>query len=448
MTTILLRNATILELDPADVRRGSLLIRDGRIDCIAPDPEGLPDMPDAEVLDCSGFLLAPALVNGHTHLYSALALGMPPPARSPGNFLEILQLVWWKLDAALDEESIYMSALVGATRAALCGCGTLVDHHASPNCIPGSLDIVRQALSDVGLRGVLCYEVTDRHGIAGARAGVEENARFLRTVAGNGWFAGSVGAHASFTLGDESLDLIADVADQYEAGIHIHCAEDPIDVDDARRRSGAGLIERLAAHRILRPRTVLGHCTHLETEAIQQALDSGCWIAHNPRSNMNNAVGYAPVAGIDSPRIMLGTDGIDGDLFAESRDAFLKARDARARVDGNRVLGWISASMRFASHELGVELGKVKAGAAADLMLLRYDGLTPITPGNLPGHWLFGLGSRHVNSVMVGGRWVVREGILEAAKAKSELERAHNVATELWKRFEASIPQADNKVTR
>ena len=150
----------------------------------------------------------PGMVCAHTHLYSALARGMPAPPRAPLNFTEILELIWWRLDLALDEETIYWSAMAGALDAARAGATCLVDHHASPSHIIGSLNIVREAIEKVGLRGVLCYEVTDRGGEQKRDEGLEENRAFLESIktsqaSGSGsLFRGMVGAHASFTLSD------------------------------------------------------------------------------------------------------------------------------------------------------------------------------------------------------------------------------------------------------
>ncbi len=213
-----------------------------------------------EVIDCGGAVVMPGMVNGHTHLYSALAVGMPSPPKQPKNFLEILQLVWWRLDRALDPESIEASGRIGALDAVRCGTTTLIDHHASPYCIDDSLDLIERGIDSVGLRGVLCYEVTDRHGKAGREAGLGENRRYLKKCAAaksKGRFAGLVGAHAAFTLDNESLDALADIAGQFRSGVHIHVAEDPCDEQACRKDHKVALIDRLDKHGILKPDSIL-----------------------------------------------------------------------------------------------------------------------------------------------------------------------------------------------
>jgi putative selenium metabolism protein SsnA len=437
MRTIL-ENATIIEYCPPDVRGPvDITIENGTIESIVPSTRENSSRPaDANCLDCSKLLVMPALVLGHTHLYSSLATGMPAPKKKPENFVEILEYIWWKLDQALDDEGVYYSALVGAVRAALCGAATLVDHHASPRAIRGSLNLVRQALEKVGVRGVLCYEVTDRHGSEGARLGIEENADFLSKGRKESWYGGLVGAHASFTLSDASLRQIAELADQFEVGVHIHCAEAESDNEDALARCGQRVIGRLAQTRILRPGTILAHCTHLRPEEIRQAYDAGCWIAHNPRSNMNNGVGYACIEELARGPLALGTDGIDADMITESKVAFFKFRDAHAELPFDAPLRWLGGAAQLASQSLGIPLGYIRAGAPADLVLLEYPQATPLTGANLAGHWFFSFTPAMVHSLMVGGSWIVKNRTLVNEKLYDELEKAIQVAEKVWQRLE------------
>jgi putative selenium metabolism protein SsnA len=434
---IILTNAMLVDLDPPRAEDGGLCL-DG--DRIAARGSALPTGPDDETIDCGGAVVLPGLVNGHTHLYSALATGMPPPSETPQNFREILERVWWRLDRALDGESIELSARIGALEALHCGTTTLIDHHASPGCIDGSLDMVRAGLQEIGLRGVLCYETTDRHGIDGRRAGLAENRRFLdaQTRAPDGWFAGLVGAHASFTLEDETLEELAALADHFESGVHIHVAEDPCDEDDCATRFQMFVIDRLAAQGVLRCESVLAHCTHLDEPAIERVNAAGAVVAHNARSNMNNAVGYAPVAEFRAP-VMLGTDGIGGDLFAEAKAAWFASRHAQAGLAPGAILAMLAAGARRASSALGITLGKLEVGAAADVVVTDYRPATPLTSANLAGHLLFGLGARHVQDVMIGGRWVLRNRAATTCDERRVRALATAAARQLWERM-ARLP--------
>lgn len=264
----------------------------------------------------------PGLVCAHHHLYSALARGMPPPPKTPTSFPEILDQVWWRLDRALDLDLIRASALLGALEALECGTTAIVDHHSSPNAIEGSLDVIADACAEVGVRVSCCYEVTDRNGPAGAAAGLAENERFLR-----GGGQGFVGAHACFTLGDESLDAVCGLAEDLGSGVHIHVAEDAIDSEAGDRLDGR-----------TDERWLLAHAVHL-TERLPGT------IAHNPRSNLNNAVGYgrpSRFAAVDQ-RVALGTDGIGADMLEEFRLAFALHRSADVTASPEDSWSWLEA---------------------------------------------------------------------------------------------------------
>lgn len=428
----LLKSATLVEFDPMQVEQGDLRIRDGLIVDRGPSLES---QEGEEVIPLGGKILMPGLVCGHTHLYSALARGMPAPPRAPRNFKEILELVWWRLDRAHDEETIYYSAMAGAMDAVRAGATCLIDHHASPSHIAGSLQIVREAMEQVGIRGALCYEVTDRGGDSQRDEGINENRDFLRWVkeSKTSLFRGLVGAHASFTLSDRSLEMCADVMNEFQSGLHIHVAEDMSDVEDARAKYGSGIVERLKRFDALNDRTILAHCTHLSESEIRLACESGVWFAHNPRSNMNNQVGYAKVEQFGD-RILIGTDGIGADMFEETRAAFFKGRDAKINFGADEWLKVLATNQRFASRLFGVEMGALRRGAAADLVVIDYPQPTPLTSENLAWHFVFGMNSASVESVMVAGRFVIREKRF-AFDIAGVYERIREASERLWDRL-------------
>jgi cytosine/adenosine deaminase-related metal-dependent hydrolase len=265
----------------------------------------------------------PGLVCGHHHLYSALARGMPAPPRTPTTFREILEQVWWRLDAALDLEMIRWSAMLGAVEALQCGTTAIIDHHESPNAIEGSLAVIAEACDAVGVRANLAYGVTDRHGPDGARRGLAENERHLRA---GGY--GMVGVHAAFTCTDDTLAAAAALAADLGVGVHIHVAEGMDDVAAGAR------LQPLAQDDWL-----LVHCVHLDR-------DLPGTIAHNPRSNMNNAVGYARPT--ERPnRVVLGTDGIGADMFEELRVGYARLREHDVRASPDTVAQWLDNGYAF-----------------------------------------------------------------------------------------------------
>jgi cytosine/adenosine deaminase-related metal-dependent hydrolase len=351
---------------------------------------------------------------GHTHLYAALARGLVVDLQQPRCLRDILERLWWRLDRALDERSLRCSAEVALLDAVACGATTVVDHHESPALIDGSLDILAEAAQRIGVRLVACYGSSDRNGQREGMQGLRENERFLQRVSSGALgpnVAAMVGLHAAFTVGAETLAAHSELARQFGVGIHVHCAEDSVD---------AGALERLAVD----ARTLLAHCVHLDARARATVRAAESWVAHNPRSNQQNAVGYAPVDDLGG-RVLLGTDGMDGDLLAELRAAHLCGRQCYGPTGGVDAVAMLHNGNAFATS-LGFDVSD-------DAVTLRYDPPTPTD--HWDGHLLFGVSSRHIESVVVAGRPVYQQGEflhVDAARMRADARAA---AAAMWKRL-------------
>jgi len=433
MTLALAGGRVLTSLDPVRLIDADVVVEGRRIQAIGAAPASSPR------LDCSGCLVMPGNVCAHTHLYSSLARGMPYTLEPPANFMQILQRIWWRLDRALDEESIRASALVGGVEAMLSGTTTVIDHHASPRAIDGSLDVLAGALEEVGLRSILCYETTDRDGEQAAAAGVQENRRFLES-ARRPLARGMVGAHASFTLSPETLDACVDVARSGGAGIHVHVAEDFADQVDSEARFGMSVAERLAKAGALTKDALLAHCVYLSPSELRIVVESGTTIAHNTRSNMNNSVGRALVEALGD-RVALGTDGIGADMFAESQAAHWRAREAAVFAQPTETLARLANGARFAGGVFGEpSLGRIEAGAPADLVVLDYRPPARLTDETFGAHWMFGLSARHVRDVMVDGEMAVRDGRVTKLDQDKVFADASAAADLLFARLETIEP--------
>lgn len=432
---LLLKNATCVTIDPPfagpiDLRiDGSIILERGKT---------LQHKKNEKILDLAGKVVMPGFVCAHTHLYSSLARGMAQPKSTPRNFLEILDRIWWRLDRALDEESIYYGALTGAIEAIRCGTTTLIDHHASPNAIGGSLNIIRDAMKEVGLRGVLCYEVTDRAGRRGRDEGLQENERFIRTSQNDRLIRGMVGAHASFTLTEDSLHRCGALAASLGTGVHIHVAEDLCDTIDAAEQYRSGVIDRLARHGILKPQSILAHCVHLAGRDFPRVGRAKSWLVHNPRSNMNNRVGHAPLH-LFGKRSALGTDGFPADMVEEARAGFFFARHSRDTERTADMLSFLNGGQILVSEKFGRDFGTLKKGSVADLIVLDYSPPTPMNVSNLFGHIVFGIRSSMVESVMVEGRWVMRNRSIPGLDIDDVLRGSQKAAARLWKNMERIV---------
>jgi cytosine/adenosine deaminase-related metal-dependent hydrolase len=334
----------------------------------------------------------PGMVCGHHHLYSSLARGMPAPPVRPANFLQILEQIWWRLDTALDLEMVRASARLGALEALECGTTAIVDHHESPSAIEGSLDVIAAACREVGVRAVCAYGVTDRHGPDGARRGLQENERFLR--AGG---RGLVGIHAAFTCSDETLEAAAGLAEDLHVGAHVHVAEDLVDAAAGDRLSGLARDDWLLAHGVHLDRPLPGT------------------LAHNPRSNMNNSVGYAHPAAWPG-RVVLGSDGIGADMLEEFRLAYARAREADVGMSPERPWQWVEAGWHLVPEARG------------DRVRWSYDGVDD------PWRLAFTPGVRAVD-VWVDGDQVLRAGRPTRVDPEEVRQKAAEQAKRLFARL-------------
>jgi putative selenium metabolism protein SsnA len=444
---ILITNTRILTWGQANqVLDGQTVAVDGGlIAAIGQEKELHQRYPDAEMLDAGGQLLMPGNICAHTHFYGAYARGLGIPGEAPQDFPEILRKLWWPLDKALDADSIRASAQVHLVDAIRNGTTTLIDHHASPNAIEGSLDIIAEAVNESGLRAVLCYEVTDRDGEAKAQAGIRENLRFIDKAAGSqvadGRVAAAFGLHASLTLSEATLAACRAAAPD-GASFHIHVAEHEVDQEDSLAKSGQRVVPRLLEHGILGPRSIAAHCVHVDAAEIELLAESGAWVTHQPRSNMNNGVGVAEVeamlaAGIP---VCLGNDGFTQDMWAEWKTAYLLHKAWHR--DPRRMNGVDVARMAMANNAAlagvffpGAPLGEISVGARADLILVDYQRFTELSAGNLPWHILFGFQERMVTMTMVDGQVLMKDRKLVHVDEAEIAAHACELAPGVWERY-------------
>lgn len=426
MSTLLV-GATLVEFEPARVEVGDLRVDGGRI--VARGPK-LEPLEGEEVVPLSGKVIIPGLVSAHHALCRTLGRGMPALHKPPEQFLELQQATWWKLDRALDADAVQLSATMGALEALGSGTTTLVDQHASPSAVSGSLLRVARGMNEVGIRGVLSYEISDRNGAVGREEALEENVAFARKAQGR--FRGMVGAQASFTLSRDALVGIKQALESLGVGLHLSLAEDPADERISFQQYGEVPVARLMELSLLSPKSVVAHAVHLSWPELAQLISTGSWIVHNARSNMSSQVGYAP-AGKFGARATLGTDGLSPDLFAEVQLAYLRSRDAGQAIDP---LHYLANGHRLASDCFGMPIGPLQEGAAADLVVLDYRSPTPLMAENLAAHVVHGFSARSVEAVMVDGVWRLWGRRALSVNPDVVAEHAREVAHALWSRME------------
>ncbi len=453
---MLLFNATLINWTPRTVTADqALLIRDGTIADLGPSADLRERYPDEPGYDAAARLVLPGLICAHTHLYSAFARGIAIPGIPPSDFPAVLRKLWWPLDRSLTHESVRLSALIGLIDAIKHGTTTIFDHHASPNAIIGSLDVIADAVQQAGLRAVLCYEVSDRDGEAVMEAGVAENTRFIQSVQkgqaqaradGRQLLAATFGLHANLTLSDRTLELCAEQVHQFESGCHIHVAEHEADQEASLQFSGQRAVERLASFGLLNSRAILAHCIHIDAWEMGLIRRSGAWVTHQPRSNMNNGVG---AQAFDTLRrggvnVAIGSDGIDHDMFTEWQTASflhkLARRDPRAASIEAIADAGTRVNAELAESFFGQSIGHLIQGAAADLIVLDYEPYTPLTADTLLGHALFGFPSASVIGTIVAGQILMWDRALVTLDEAAIAAEARAHAPEVWARYQANVP--------
>ena len=442
---MIIKNGNIVTWsEPNQILEGhEILVEDGIIKSIEPEGKLTERYPQEEVLDAQGQLIMPGNICAHTHFYGAFSRGMAIPGEPAVNFQQILEKLWWKLDKALDEEGTRYSALTLLIDAIKYGTTTVIDHHASPNFIDGSLDVVYEAVRQSGLRSALCYEVTDRDGEECALAGIRENSRFIsRVLAGetDPMVRAHFGLHASLTVSDETLDKCIE-ENGNRVGFHVHAAEGIVDQEDSLAKYGKRVVERFWDKQILSTRSILAHGIHLSENEIKLLAQSQSWLTHQPRSNMNNAVGVAAVEKLleSGVNLCLGNDGFSNAMWQEWFFTYLLQKDHKGdprAMNGYDVIKIaVGNNSRLATQIWdGLRVGVIEPGAAADIIFIDYHPITPMTAGNLPWHILFGFRDGMVTMTMAGGKVLMKDRKLLFLDEAEIAAKSREVASQTWSR--------------
>ena len=416
------------------------VVTDGeRIAGVGADAEMKRRFPGADVIDCSGKIILPGFICTHHHFYSTMARGMGIPGEPAANFVEILERLWWKVDRALSDEDITLSAQVPLIECIRNGTTTVIDHHASPGRRDGSLDLIESAVRQAGIRASLCYEVSDRN-IPGG--GVAENERFIKKVGkGDGQIAAMMGMHASFTLSDATIEECVDIANDARVGCHIHVAEDAADREDALTKYRMPTVKRLEKLGVTGEKSIFVHCVHIDEAEMDILAATRTSVVHNPESNMNNAVGVTPLLKLLQKGVLvgLGTDGMGSDMLVQMRCAYLLHRLANhdprvAFMEAPQLL--LQNNAAIAERQFGLRLGEIAEGRPADLAIIDYQPPTPLSEANFLGHLIFGLVDATVDTTVCKGKILMQGKQILSLDEGRITARSRELAPMMWKRLQ------------
>jgi len=440
--TLLIKNGIIITLGDNSrvLYNHSVLIENGLIKKIAPSSE-FKDKYDKEI-DAHGKVVLPGFINAHMHFYSTLVRGLGK-AKPSGNFVEVLENLWWRLDKVLSPEDNYYSALIMLVNGIRRGTTTFIDHHASPMSVTGSLQQIAIAVKETGLRASLCYELSDRDGEKIAEEGLKENYEFIKyTQKNNDEFLKALfGLHASFTISDKTLEKASKLGNELNTGFHIHVAEAESDEEYNIKNFGMRVVERLNKFGILGNKTIAAHCVHVDENEMNLLKETGTIVVHNPQSNLNNAVGIADVVKMANRGILvgLGTDAMTVNMIEEIRVAMW----AQHLKQNNPTAGFMEIAStlffnnaKIANRFWNTPLGKIEEGAAGDIILIDYNAPTPLDENTVLGHLIFGISQADTDTTIVKGKV-----LMENRKLKLDIDeeaiasKARELTKALWNRF-------------
>ncbi len=441
---MILKNGRVItqDKDRPYIEDGAVVIEGNKIIAVDTTENILAKYKEEDIIDVDGKVIMPGFINTHHHIYSAFARGMASSGKPNENFLEILENLWWKIDKKLSLEDLKYSAYTTYIDCIKKGVTTVFDHNASPFAVTGSLDSIADAAKDLGLRTCLCYEVSDRDGEKIAQEGIDENINFIKkyNTDEQNMIKGMFGLHASFTLSDETLRKCDEELKGLNAGYHVHVAEGIDDLEQCLEKYGKRVVERLRDMNILGDKTIAVHCIHVTDDELNILRDTNTMVVHNPESNMGNAVGCQPFLELHQKGITigLGTDGYTSDMTESMKVANI----IHKHVKQNPSVAWgeVPVSMfennrKIAQKYFSGDLGILRAGALADVIVVDYDPLTPMNENNINSHILFGFTGKDVVTTIIDGKVIMQDRKLVGINEKEVFKTSREVAKKLWDRM-------------
>lgn len=441
---MILKNGRVItqDKDRPYIEDGAVVIEGNKIIAVDTTENILAKYKEEDIIDVDGKVIMPGFINTHHHIYSAFARGMASSGKPNENFLEILENLWWKIDKKLSLEDLKYSAYTTYIDCIKKGVTTVFDHNASSFAVTGSLDSIADAAKDLGLRTCLCYEVSDRDGEKIAQEGIDENINFIKkyNTDEQNMIKGMFGLHASFTLSDETLRKCDEELKGLNAGYHVHVAEGIDDLEQCLEKYGKRVVERLRDMDILGDKTIAVHCIHVTDDELNILRDTNTMVVHNPESNMGNAVGCQPFLELHQKGITigLGTDGYTSDMTESMKVANI----IHKHVKQNPSVAWgeVPVSMfennrKIAQKYFSGDLGILRAGALADVIVVDYDPLTPMNENNINSHILFGFTGKDVVTTIIDGKVIMQDRKLVGINEKEIFKTSREVAKKLWDRM-------------
>lgn len=452
MVDLLIRNGVLVTMDGNRriLEAHSVAVEEGRVVEIGKTSDLQRKHKTAEVVDATGCIVMPGIICSHSHLYGMLLRGATLNITPPSDFTQILQRVWWPVDEAMNFEDAYASALVASMEFAKSGVTTFADTYSGPNSIAGVLDHIARAVEGVGIRGFIAFEATERHSKDEGDKGLQENARFAEKMRSKPDSKAKplFSIHASFTVSDDLIARVRTQASKFGVSITIHTSEGLGDLHHNLENYGKRTVERLRDVGLLGPDVILAHCVNLDENELNILAKTNTGVAHNPMSNMLNAVGVAPILRMLEKKINvgLGNDGYIFDMFENMRSAFLLHRVYHKNpnaIDPYTILEMATVN-GARLYGMEKEIGSIEPGKRADIIIIKPNVLpTPLNASSVVGHLINTVDGDDVETVLVDGKPVVKHKQLLTFDELEAQSVSQAAASKLWERLATIKPQID-----
>ena len=387
------------------------------------------------IYDAGGAVITIPQVNFHDHFYSRLAKGLNIKG-SLDSFHNILHNLWWKLDRGLSLSMVEASAKMSIIESIKNGTTYIFDHHASMNAISTSLNVIADSLISHNLRGVLCFEATDRNGIKIADASLKENINFIESYE-NMDIKSMLGLHASFTISDDTLEAAAEFVKDYNLGIHIHLCEDTIDRVLSKEITGKFPVQRLDYYGLLNDKSILAHGIYLTKKDCEIIDDMGPSLAFNPDSNLNNSVGTPDFIGLpESIPMLMGTDGMHANPGRSMKNVFLLMRGSGIPFEEafHRISKIYFDQISFAKKYFD-DFSTLNLHDRADLVVWDYTPPTPITSNSFFSHYIYGILERTPKAVIQAGNFLLKDKLLIGIDENEVNANIYEQGEKLFRKF-------------
>ncbi|WP_017517978.1 TRZ/ATZ family hydrolase [Pseudomonas nitroreducens] len=410
---LLLFPTWIVPVEPAGIvlRDHGLGIRDGRIALLAPRAEALRH-PAAETRELPGMLLSPGLINAHGHAAMSLFRGLADDLA----LMTWLQEHIWPAEAKWVSEDFVRDGTELAIAEQLKGGITCFsDMYFFPQ-------VACEAVHKAGVRAQISVPVLD-FPVPGARDAddaIRQGLALRDDLKHHPRIKVAFGPHAPYTVSDDKLENILMLAEELDAGIHMHVHETAFEVQQALEKHGERPLARLHRLGLLGPRFQAVHMTQVNDEDLAMLVETNSSVVHCPESNLKLASGFCPVerlwqAGVN---VAIGTDGAasnnDLDLLGETRTAALLAKAVAGQataLDAHRALRMATLN---GARALGIEqeTGSLELGKSADLTAFDLSGLAQQPVYEPVSQLIYASGRDCVRHVWVGGKQLLDDGRL------------------------------------